>query len=33
MIEAISNRWGYRRADPGLKVVWCELLTDGAPGQ
>jgi anti-sigma regulatory factor (Ser/Thr protein kinase) len=25
VIEAYSNRWGYRRVSANLKVVWCEL--------
>jgi anti-sigma regulatory factor (Ser/Thr protein kinase) len=29
VIEAISHRWGYRRASRSLKVVWCELLIGG----
>jgi|SRR6266699_2315333 len=28
VIEALSNRWGYRRVSASLKVVWCELVTD-----
>jgi anti-sigma regulatory factor (Ser/Thr protein kinase) len=28
VIEALSNRWGFRRLSYSLKVVWCELLTD-----
>lgn len=26
VIEALSNRWGYRRVSASLKVVWCELV-------
>ena len=26
VIEALSNRWGYRRVSTSLKVVWCELV-------
>lgn len=26
VIEALSNRWGYRRVTACRKVVWCELL-------
>lgn len=26
VIEALAHRWGYRRVNAQLKVVWCELL-------
>jgi anti-sigma regulatory factor (Ser/Thr protein kinase) len=30
VIEALSSRWGFRRVNPGLKVVWAEMsLADG----
>jgi len=29
VIEALSNRWGYRRVSSSLKVVWCELVAGG----
>jgi anti-sigma regulatory factor (Ser/Thr protein kinase) len=29
VIEAISDRWGFRRVSFGLKVVWCELAIRG----
>lgn len=28
VIEALSNRWGYRRVSTNVKVVWCELVID-----
>jgi anti-sigma regulatory factor (Ser/Thr protein kinase) len=27
VIEAMAHAWGYQRINPGLKVVWCKLLT------
>jgi anti-sigma regulatory factor (Ser/Thr protein kinase) len=31
IVAAMSNRWGYQRAEPGPgKVVWAELLVSGA---
>jgi anti-sigma regulatory factor (Ser/Thr protein kinase) len=29
VIEAISDRWGFRRDSATLKVVWCELKISG----
>jgi hypothetical protein len=29
VMEAISDRWGFRRASHSQKVVWCELLIGG----
>jgi anti-sigma regulatory factor (Ser/Thr protein kinase) len=29
VVEAIGNRWGFRRVNSGLKVVWCELVVGG----
>ena len=29
VIEALSSRWGFRRVNPGLKVVWAEMSLAG----
>jgi anti-sigma regulatory factor (Ser/Thr protein kinase) len=26
IVEALSHRWGYRRVNANLKVVWCEVV-------
>jgi hypothetical protein len=30
VIEALSNRWGFKRISFSLKVVWCELVLGDA---
>lgn len=30
VIEALSNRWGYRRVSASAKFVWAELLTESS---
>jgi anti-sigma regulatory factor (Ser/Thr protein kinase) len=29
IVEALSHRWGYRRVNANLKVVWCEVVIKG----
>jgi anti-sigma regulatory factor (Ser/Thr protein kinase) len=32
IVAELSNRWGLRRVNPRVKVVWAELLLPGASG-
>jgi anti-sigma regulatory factor (Ser/Thr protein kinase) len=30
VVEALSNRWGFKRVSFSIKVVWCELVIGDA---